>query len=86
MSYNVRKLSDTYSYNVVKGRVQRILNRQGGMQILNNFQNAYTCIYEQNGKKLYKSLKAISYSKVSYQLFKGILLSYEWEQVYILCI
>ena len=86
MSYNVRKLSDTYSYNVVKGRVQRILNRQGGMQILNNFQNAYTCIYEQNGKKLYKSLKAISYSKVSYQLFKRILLSYEWEQVYILCI
>ena len=86
MSYNVRKLSDTYSYKVVKGRVQRILNRQGGMQILNNFQNAYTCIYEQNGKKLYKSLKAISYSKVSYQLFKRILLSYEWEQVYILCI
>ena len=86
MSYNVRKLSDTYGYDVVKGRVQRKLNRQGGMQILNNFQNAYTCIYEQNGKKLYESLKAISYSKVSYQLFKRILLSYEWEQVYILCI
>ena len=86
MSCNGRKLSDIYGYNVAKGRVQRILNRQGGMQILNNFQNAYTCIYEQNGKKLYKSLKAISYSKVSYQLFKRILLSYEWEQVYILCI
>ena len=86
MSYNVRKLSDTYGYDVVKGRVQKKLNRQGGMQILNNFQNAYTCIYEQNGKKLYKSLQAISYSKVSYQLFKRILLSYEWEQVYILCI
>ena len=86
MSYNVRKLSDTYGYDVVKVRVQRKLNRQDGMQILNNFQNAYTCIYEQNGKKLYKSLKAISYSKVSYQLFKRILLSYEWEQVYISCI
>ena len=86
MSCNGRKLPDIYGYNVVKGRVQRILNRQGGMQISNNFQNACTCIYEQNGKKLYKSLKAISYSKVSYQLFKRILLSYEWEQVYILCI
>ena len=71
MSYNVRKLSDTYGYDVVKGRVQRKLNRQGGMQILNNFQNAYTCIYEQNGKKLYKSLKAISYSKEYYCPMSG---------------
>ena len=39
------------------------------MQILNNFQNAYTCIYEQNGKK--QSLKAISYSKEYYCLMSG---------------
>ena len=53
MSCNVRKLSDTYSYNVVKGKVQRNLNRQGGMQILDNFPNGYTYIYiyKQNGKK-----------------------------------
>ena len=71
MSCNGRELSDTYGYNVAKGRVQRILNRQGGMQILNNFQNAYTCIYEQNGKKLYKSFKAISYSKEYYCPMSG---------------
>ena len=69
MSYNVRKLSDTQGYDVVKEKVQRNLNRQGGMQILNNFQNAYTCIYEQNGKK--QSLKAISYSKEYYCLMSG---------------
>ena len=51
MSCNVRKLSDTYGYNVVKGKVQRNLNRQGGMQILDNFPNGYTCMNEQNGKK-----------------------------------
>ena len=51
MSCNVRKLSDRYGYNVVKGKVQRNMNRQGGMQILDNFPNGYTCMNEQNGKK-----------------------------------
>ena len=27
------------------------MNRQGGMQILDNFPNGYTCMDEQNGKK-----------------------------------
>ena len=27
------------------------MNRQGGMQILDNFPNGYTYIYKQNGKK-----------------------------------
>ena len=65
MSCNVRKLSDTYGYNVVKGKVQRNLNRQGGMQILDNFPNGYTYIYKMV-KKLNKSLKAIVYSKECY--------------------
>ena len=50
MSCNVRKLSDTYSYNVVKGKVERNLSRQGGRQILDNFPNGYTCTNEQNGR------------------------------------
>ena len=67
MSCNVRKLSDTYGYNVVKGKVQRNLNRQGGMQILDNFPNGYTYIYiSRMVKKLNKSLKAIVYSKECY--------------------
>ena len=67
MSCNVRKLSDTYGYNVVKGKVQRNMNRQGGMQILDNFPNGYTCIYiSRMVKKLNKSLKAIVYSKECY--------------------
>ena len=54
-----------YGYNVVKGKVQRNLNRQGGMQILDNFPNGYTYI-SRMVKKLNKSLKAIVYSKECY--------------------
>ena len=50
MSCNIRKLSDRYGYNDMKGKVWRNLRRQGGRQILDNFPNGYTCTNEQNGK------------------------------------
>ena len=71
MSCNVRKLSNTNGYNVVKGRVQRNLNIEGGMQILNNLKMLTLVYVSRMVKSSIKVLKLLFIQRMLYFLMSG---------------